>query len=200
MQSWSLDNDTAGLRVEELEELETMSLFSRIEIQTLYRRFQTLDRMGTGALTEEDLMRVPEVALNPMVHKVIELFGFKTAENKTSIHFVDFVRALSVFNGKRSAEEVLEICFDAFADKKSRLITQAKFVELIRAMVGDKGMTQEEIDRLVLCAMDELQLQDEHGISFEEYMRAVKGNSAVDVALNRRHGGERKGGSGRKMT
>jgi Ca2+-binding EF-hand superfamily protein len=214
MQSWSLDNDTAGLRVEELEELESMSLFSRQQLQTLYRRFKTLDRAGNGVLTEEDLMRVPEVALNPMVIKVMALFGFNKNKStstttssssspgssnnnnnnnnpmdKTTIHFVDFVRAMSMFNGQRSEEEVLETCFDAFADHETRFITREKFVELIRAMVGDKGMTKDEIDRLVSYAMDEeLQLDNPNGITFEQYIRILKGNSQVDIALEHRHG------------
>ena len=97
-------DDDDLLRPEELEELELMSGFTKDEVIKLYRRFRTLDRTGDGTISEEELLRVPELAMNPMVERIVGYFGFGpqamrlSGKSATRINFTDFVKELSWFD------------------------------------------------------------------------------------------------------
>lgn len=128
----SSDDDT--LRQEEYEELESISGFNRGEIKKLYKRFKTLDRAGKGTLNEDDLKRIPEVMLNPMVDKIMETFGF--SKIKTTINLKDFIQALSQFNVRKSNEEILFEVFTMFDANGDGKIDKEELTSMIRVMVG----------------------------------------------------------------
>jgi len=184
MASWA-DDGVGGLRAEEVDELATLSHLTRRDVVELYSRFKTLDRSSVGHLTEEDLLRVPAVAMNPMADHILKLFGFRGGgpDRKTTINFTDFVKALSAFSAKRARDEVLESCFDAFDEDRDGLISRDEFVAVVRTMVGDKAMRPHEIEQLVDAALAEADVDNDGALNFAEFSRALDGAAQVEAAL-----------------
>lgn len=181
-------DDDDFLRPEEYEELETMSGFTRDEIRKLYRRYKTLDRAGNGHLGEDDLLRVPEVAMNPMVDRVLGYFGFGLHANQladtehTRINFADFVRALSLFNQAKLKEEKLEHVFRAFDLDGNGVISRDELCGLLRSLVG-RDMKEEDVGALVEQALTEADHDGDEGLNFKEFCDVLK-NTDVDKTLS----------------
>lgn len=171
------------LRPEEVEELEAMSGFTKEEIIKLYKRFKSLDRSGNGTINEEELLKIPEVAMNPMVERILGYFGFGPLAQRlngktvTRINFTDFVKALSLFNGRSTKEEKLEHVFKAFDLDGDGIISREEFVTLIRTLVG-KSMDQADIDDLVQYALSEV--QHENGLRFVDFVSILETSSDID--------------------
>ena len=55
---------------------------SASQIERLYSRFTTLDKFGNGALSREDLLRIPELAINPLGDRIVHAF-FRDAEDES---------------------------------------------------------------------------------------------------------------------
>lgn len=172
--SYSIAQDEDDLRPEEFEELEERTGFSREEIRKLYRRFKTLDRSGTGTLGKDDLLRVPEVAMNPLVDRVVGYFGFgphgdKLSQAKSRVNFPDFVATLSRFTRESiSREEKLKNAFPAFDLNADDKLTRDEFISLLQELVG-KSMDLEDIEELVGYALED----HPDGLSFEEFTNLV---------------------------
>lgn len=88
-------------------------LVSSSEIKRLYRRFQQLDRQSLGLMLPEDLLSVPELAMNPLSKHLIE-FVFKSlikasdeiidSRTVNGMDFESFVDVMSVFHKSTSLE------------------------------------------------------------------------------------------------
>ncbi len=80
--------------------LSGLPLVSQKDLKRLYKRFQKLDKDNSGTITTDEFLMVPELAMNPLVERVIAIFDINKDE---SINFKEFIQALSVFsvNGAR---------------------------------------------------------------------------------------------------
>jgi len=127
-----------------------------------------LDRDNTGALTKDDLMRVPEVAMNPMCQKVLQLFGLP---GKHQLNFKEFVQALGQFNASRSRDERLRLVFNAFDADGDGIITHKELVDILRTLVGQDAMDNDDLEQLARLAI--LEAGSEDGIDFDEFRAAL---------------------------
>lgn len=67
------------------------------QIERLYSRFTSLDRGDLGTLSREDLLRIPELAINPLGERIVDLFHMDSGNNCDRINFLQFMRVLSKF-------------------------------------------------------------------------------------------------------
>lgn len=82
-----------------------MSTVTPKEIKRLYKRFKKLDKDGNGTITRDEFLMIPELAVNPLVKRVISIFD---ANNDDCVNFKEFISALSVFNSQSNSQEKLE--------------------------------------------------------------------------------------------
>lgn len=68
------------------------------EIKALYKRFRRLDRSGRGTLSNDDLLMIPEIAMNPLSSRLAALFERDGEEGR--INFKSFVSALAIFSDR----------------------------------------------------------------------------------------------------
>lgn len=71
----------------------------------MYSRFTSLDRGDLGTLSREDLLRIPELAINPLGERIVDLFHADTGNNGDRINFLQFMRVLSKFRPIRPNKE-----------------------------------------------------------------------------------------------
>ncbi|KAE8655687.1 Detected protein of confused Function [Hibiscus syriacus] len=89
-----MGNASSMLTQYDIEEVQEYCnyLFSREEIVGLYQRFCELDGNGKGYISGDEMLSVPEFAINPVLKRVVEMVdGF---------NFKDFVAILSAFSCK----------------------------------------------------------------------------------------------------
>lgn len=71
----------------------------------MYQRFSRLDKEGIGHITKKELSMIPELAVNPLMCRIIPLFDQK----KTGlINFKEFLQALNVFHSKTDHKDKLQ--------------------------------------------------------------------------------------------
>merc|ERR1711936_719694 len=79
----------------EIRALEEETGFSPGQIDRLHTRFRKLDVGNNGYLQRQDLLRIPELAINPLGDRIIHAFFFDNEDDK--LEFKDFVNVLSFF-------------------------------------------------------------------------------------------------------
>lgn len=104
------------------------ALVTSLEIQSLFARFRALDRRHKGYISADELLSVPELAINPLAQRLVQLF-----EN---CNFKDFVRLLSAFSSKSSAEEQLRFVFDLYDVDGDGGVSRADLLTIMRNRAG----------------------------------------------------------------
>ena len=97
----------------------TSTGFTGKQVQRLYSRFKQLDKRDCGFLTREDLFCIPEVNINPLGERLIDVIVEDHGENN-KINFKQFITMLARFRqGKsksttdfNSRESKLQFLFD----------------------------------------------------------------------------------------
>lgn len=117
-QQTTMGTSASNLKPEEIDEMQkgtnckwfyNNTIVSPKEIKRLYKRFKKLDKDGNGTISREEFMMIPELAVNPLVKRVISIFDQNGDE---SVNFKEFISALSVFNSRGEKQEKLECMFD----------------------------------------------------------------------------------------
>jgi len=95
------------LQDEEIDHINRETGFSHSEIEKLFSRFAHLDRTGSGFLTKNDLIQIPELAVNPLCDRLIQMFFLDCSRGDERIGFRQFMKVLATFkvpNGTRVAD------------------------------------------------------------------------------------------------
>lgn len=61
------------LQAEELDEISKETGFTTNQVKRLYSRFTSLDKDNTGYLDKTDFERIPELHVNPMRDRILEV-------------------------------------------------------------------------------------------------------------------------------
>jgi serine/threonine-protein phosphatase 2B regulatory subunit len=89
------------LRPEEVQELQDLTQYEPKEIRTLFKRFRRLDRGNRGTISSDDIIMIPEVAMNPLASRLTALFP---RDSEDRITFTSFVSGLAIFSEKARPE------------------------------------------------------------------------------------------------
>lgn len=161
---------TSALRPEEIDEMQKGTNFTPKEIKRLYKRFKKLDKDGNGNITRDEFLMIPELAVNPLVKRVISIFD---ANNDDCVNFKEFISALSVFNSQSNSQEKLEFAFKVYDIDNDGFISNGELFTVLKMMVGNNlsdTQLQQIVDKTILEA-DE----DKDGkISFQEFVKVLE--------------------------
>lgn len=174
---------TQQLEDSELEEIRKETGFTSSQIKRLYNRFSNLDKRNNAFISREDFLRVPELAINPLGERIVNLFFVSPSDNgqECGINFKDFVRTLARFRreeGKKShplnkTEHKLEYAFKMYDIDNMNKISKDNICHILSLMVGANKSSEQLVaiaDRTMLEA-DE----DKDGfIDFDEFKKAME--------------------------
>lgn len=85
------------LQDDEIKQISLETGFTPPQIEKLYSRFAHLDRNNCGTLTKSDLMSIPELAINPLCDRLIQIFFADCEPENERINFKQFVNVLATF-------------------------------------------------------------------------------------------------------
>uniref|UniRef100_A0A915P1K1 EF-hand domain-containing protein n=1 Tax=Meloidogyne floridensis TaxID=298350 RepID=A0A915P1K1_9BILA len=77
--------------------MEMCSNFDAYELRRLARRFKKLDLDGSGSLSVDEFMSLPELQQNPLVQRVIDIFD---SDGNGEVDFKEFIQGISQFSVK----------------------------------------------------------------------------------------------------
>eukprot|EP00002_Diphylleia_rotans_P040011 TRINITY_DN93_c0_g1_i10.p1 TRINITY_DN93_c0_g1~~TRINITY_DN93_c0_g1_i10.p1 ORF type:complete len:178 (-),score=48.97 TRINITY_DN93_c0_g1_i10:458-991(-) len=161
--------NSSALSPEELAEMQAISSFSQKDLKRLYKRFQKLDKDNSGTITTDEFLMVPELAMNPLVERVIAIFDINKDE---CINFKEFIQALSVFSVNGAREHKLRFAFQVYDIDCDGFISNGELFQVLKMMVGN-NLTDVQLQQIVDKTIIEGDVDKDGKISFEEFTKMV---------------------------
>merc|ERR1711916_216076 len=160
------------------EELQMLSTFSQKDQKRLYKRFRKLDKDNSGTITTDEFLMIPELAMNPLVERVIAIFDTNKDEN---INFKEFIQALSIFSVNGAKEQKLRFAFQVYDIDCDSYISNGELFQVLKMMVGN-NLTDIQLQQIVDKTIIEADQDGDGRISFEEFTKIVA-NTDVDSKM-----------------
>eukprot|EP00042_Codosiga_hollandica_P006837 m.16387 g.16387 ORF g.16387 m.16387 type:complete len:197 (+) comp28254_c0_seq1:92-682(+) len=144
-----MGSSASALDDDEVLQLVKQTGFSAFQVRRLFIRFQKLDKNSSGLISAEDMLTIPELAINPISDRIIQSFGSQSNE----INFRQFADTLSaflpasslwkntsvqVFEEQKLAlrEKKLKFLFKLYDVKNDGIIDSAEMFAVLKLMVG----------------------------------------------------------------
>ena len=121
---------------------------TRYEIQCMYQRFMEIDRKKKGIVTVDDVLMIPELAMNPISERIIDLFD----RDGQYINFRTFLELLAVFSDKAKPELRNDVLFKLHDVDKDGYISVQDLVEILKICCG-KNFSDGTIERMAKKAI-----------------------------------------------
>eukprot|EP00123_Amoebidium_parasiticum_P019654 comp29152_c0_seq1/m.47221 comp29152_c0_seq1/g.47221 ORF comp29152_c0_seq1/g.47221 comp29152_c0_seq1/m.47221 type:complete len:179 (-) comp29152_c0_seq1:588-1124(-) len=158
------------LAAAEIEELQRLSGFTPQQIKMLYKRFKRLDKDNSGTITADDFLSIPELAINPLISRVIAVFDDEDGDN---VNFRQFIEVLSVFrNTEDNRDKKIEFAFRIYDIDHDGFITDKELFEVLKMMVGD-NLSDEQLQQIAAQTIREADTDGDGKISREEFYQVV---------------------------
>jgi len=164
----NLTSQNLNLTEQEIEAMKSESNFTEDELKKLHRRFKKLDKDNSGTLTIDEFMSVPELAVNPLLERILQIFD----ENKDNeIQFTEFINALSTFS-KGDQESKLRFAFRVYDIDNDGQISNGELFQVLKMMVG-KNLNDIQLQQIVDKTIIEGDKNGDGKISYEEFKAMV---------------------------
>jgi serine/threonine-protein phosphatase 2B regulatory subunit len=159
---------------DELDAIRYGTPFSKAEITKLYTRFKEIDHDGSASISAEEFQQIPELSMNPLASRIIEVFD---EDGVNAVDFKQFVHNLAVFSKKTKRDDKLSFAFRIFDVAGDGYIDSEELFIIVKLMVG-KNLTDSAIQDLVEKTILEADGDKDGVLSWEEFKRAL---AFVDV-------------------
>jgi len=150
--------------------MEMCSNFDAYELRRLARRFKKLDLDGSGSLSVDEFMSLPELQQNPLVQRVIDIFD---EDGNGEVDFREFIQGISQFSVKGDKNIKLKFAFRIYDMDRDGYISNGELFQVLKMMVGNNlkdSQLQQIVDKTIL-------FHDKDGdgkISFDEFCDVVE--------------------------
>jgi len=166
------------LRDEELAEIQKETGFTANQIERLYSRFTALDKSTSGALSRDDFLRIPELAINPLGDRIVNSFFRHSEEDR--VNFRQFVRVLAHFrpvkknkeNQFNSRKGKLHFAFKLYDIDDDDRITKEELLAVLQMMVGE-NISEDQLLSVAERTILEADVDGDGMISFEEFCNVL---------------------------
>lgn len=175
---------STNLRQEDIDELHKDTGFASQQIIRLYNRFESLDKDSDGILSAEDFLKLPELAVNPLCHRIIHQFCSEEGGGvggTDGVNFRQFIRTLARFRPVKSKEEdalnsrqeKLKFVFKMYDVDDDGVITKEELLAILHAMIPSH-ITDEQLSNIADCTITEADEDKDDVITFEEYTKIME--------------------------
>ncbi|WWD22171.1 calcineurin subunit B [Kwoniella shandongensis] len=155
--------------------LEKNSNFSAPELMRLKKRFMKLDKDGSGSIDKDEFLQIPQIANNPLAHRMIAIFD---EDGSGSVDFQEFVGGLSAFSSKGGREEKLRFAFKVYDMDRDGFISNGELYLVLKQMVGN-NLKDQQLQQIVDKTIMEADKDGDGKLSFEEFTNMVSSTDIV---------------------
>lgn len=170
-----MGNSGSTLSPGEQQELLQAANFSERDIRKLYRRFRALDTNQNGELDPHELFDVPDIADNPLVKRVIDIFD-TNSDGKVS--FIEFLVGLAKLTVGTDESQKTKFAFDVYDVNKDGYISNGELFSVMKMMVGT-NLNDQQLQQLVDRTIVQADKDGDGRISYEEFAEMVQ---HIDIA------------------
>eukprot|EP00300_Choanocystis_sp_HF-7_P039541 c5865_g1_i1.p1 GENE.c5865_g1_i1~~c5865_g1_i1.p1 ORF type:complete len:197 (+),score=60.35 c5865_g1_i1:38-592(+) len=167
----------SSLTAEELEALQLSSSFTTEELQLLARGFRRLDANRDGQLSKEEFLLIPELQMNPLVSRVVDIFD---TNNDSLVSFEEFITGLSMFAVKGNEKRKLEFAFKVYDMDADGFISNGELFQVLKMMVGT-NLNDVQLQQIVDKTIMEADRDGDGKISFPEFEAAISSGVGIDL-------------------
>lgn len=168
-------NASIQLQKDELDDISAQTGFSVNQVKRLYCRFTSLDKNHNGYLRREDLSCIPELHVNPLGERIIQILIDDEGTNG-QLNFLQFVKVLATFrrskesNDKQSKLKFLFKVYDRDGDNK---INKKEMEDVLHMMVGN-NIPDDQIVAIAERTIKELDANGDMSITFSEFCKTLE--------------------------
>ncbi|KAK7402348.1 hypothetical protein VNO78_14545 [Psophocarpus tetragonolobus] len=156
--------------IEEVQE-HCNNLFSQQEIVSLYQRFCQLDRNAKGFISADEFLSVPEFAMNPLSHRLLNMVdGF---------NFKDFVAFLSAFSAHASPQQKIELIFKVFDSDRNGKVSFKDMLEVLKDLSGS-FMSDDQREEVLSLVLREAGYSKDSYLTLDDFIK-VLGQSDLNM-------------------
>merc|ERR1711981_451931 len=179
----------------EMDAIVSQSDFSQKQVTRLYERFQRLDKQERGYLTREDFLRIPELAINPLAERIIDMFIIQSKSNQNHhatpddrVNFKEFCCMLSNFKStSKKTDDVesdsrtkkLRFLFKMYDQDDDGYVTTSELLRLLRLMVGT-NISHQQLELIAQRTIAETDKDLDGKLNFEEFCEGLR---SVDIEM-----------------
>uniref|UniRef100_A0A7S1CAZ7 EF-hand domain-containing protein n=1 Tax=Bicosoecida sp. CB-2014 TaxID=1486930 RepID=A0A7S1CAZ7_9STRA len=171
-----------GLRPEEIADLQSHTPWGQQDIKVLFRRFRRLDRGNRGVIGSQDILAVPEVAMNPLAGRVTALIEAATdldGDGGYMLNFRSFVRALAVFSPKTPLAAKVRFAFDLYDVDGDGFVSRGDLSEIMGMLVGDDNVDADALAEMVKATIAQHDVDGDGQLSPKEFYAALGDTEVV---------------------
>ncbi|ORX34468.1 putative calcium-dependent protein serine/threonine phosphatase [Kockovaella imperatae] len=155
--------------------LERTSNFSAEELMRLKKRFMKLDKDGSGSIDKDEFLQIPQIANNPLAHRMIAIFD---EDGSGTVDFQEFVGGLSAFSSKGGRDEKLRFAFKVYDMDRDGYISNGELYLVLKQMVGN-NLKDQQLQQIVDKTIMEADKDGDGKLSFEEFTNMVASTDIV---------------------
>jgi calcineurin B family protein 1 len=193
------NSSSHSLPQDQIQNIVDNTNFNSKQVVRLYERFQRLDKDETGYLTKEDFLKIPELAINPLADRIIDMFLIQPKNSNDQqqmtnhsttqdrVNFFEFCSMLSNFktkfnSGNTDAEEQsktakLNFLFKMYDHDNDGFIKTEELLRLLRLMVGH-NISHQQLQLIAERTIAETDKDNDGGLDFTEFCEGLK---SVDI-------------------
>lgn len=191
-------NASILLQKDEVDQISIETGFTPNQIKRLYNRFTTLDKDNTGYLSKSALIRIPELHVNPLRDRIIEVL-INDYGTDGKLNFRQFAKVLATFRRRgtsgahhgpgghdshhdgepNSRANKLRFIFDVYDRDKDNKINKAELLSILNLLVG-ANLPEEQMNAIAERTIAELGPQSDADptISYERFCNTL---NKIDV-------------------
>eukprot|EP01068_Selenidium_serpulae_P010301 Selendium_serpulae@DN5426_c0_g1_i2.p3 len=170
-----MGNSGSTLSPRQQKELLQAAAFRERDIKKLYKRFRALDTNQNGELDPHELFDVPDIADNPLVKRVVDIFD-TNSDGKVS--FIEFLVGLAKLTAGTDEHQKTKFAFDIYDINKDGYISNGELFKVMKMMVGT-NLNDQQLQQLVDRTIVRADKDGDGMISFEEFSDMVQ---HIDIA------------------
>lgn len=168
-------NSSILLQKEEINTISNETGFSPNQIKRLYNRFTALDKDNAGYLTRQDLLRIPELHVNPLCDRIIEVLIDDHGKDG-KLNFRQFAKVFSTFRREKSEtskDNKLKFLFGIYDRDKDNKINKTELLGILKMLVGS-NIPEEQMNAIAERTITELDENGDLVITFQEFCDTLK--------------------------
>jgi calcineurin B homologous protein 1 len=172
-------NSSILLQKDEIQKLSSETGFNANQIKRLYNRFHSLDKRDTGFLTKDDLLLIPELHVNPLHDRIIEVL-IEDHGSDSKLNFCQFVRVFATFrrgktdsNASNTKTNKLKFLFRMYDRDKDERINKNELMDVLKMLVGPR-IPAETLNSIADRTIAELDTNGENSITFKDFCKTLE--------------------------
>ena len=172
-------NSSMLLQKDEIQLIANETGFTPNQIKRLYNRFTSLDKDNTGNLSKADLLRIPELHVNPLCDRIIEVL-IDDYGHEDKLNFRQFAQVFSTFrrgrsdiNNSNSKENKLKFLYSIYDRDQDEKINKDELLSILRMLVGS-NIPEEQIISIADKTIGELDINGDLSITFQEFCETLE--------------------------